>query len=144
MEKLTREHVAAEVRRFWDILAGKSHDKLEDMYSTSALVFSGKAKRTETGRLLAVRRARQLPHSANSRAEIGSIDVQIVAEDAAIAAYTYSFRTQRIQPDGSKVQVDTPYGRATQVFQRDEKGVLRIVHEHLSAAAPPAVEKGSE
>jgi ketosteroid isomerase-like protein len=29
------------------------------------------------------------------------------------------------------------YGRATQVFQTDRKGAVKIVHEHLSAAVPP-------
>jgi len=144
MGKLLPADVSGEIRRFWDILSGKSQEKLEDMYATSALVFTGKARRSESARLAAVRRSRQLPNASNSRVEIGAIDVQIVGPDAAIAAYTYSFRTVRVRPDGTKVQVDTPFGRATQVFQRDEKGALRIVHEHLSAAAPPAIEKGVE
>lgn len=144
MAKLSPNDVRAEIRKFWDILSGKSSAKLEEMYSTSALVFTGKARRTESGKLAAVRRARQLPAASSSHVEIGAIEVQISGDSAAIAAYTYSFRTVRTKPDGTKVQVDTPFGRATQVFQRSEDGVLRIVHEHLSAAAPPAIEKGSE
>jgi hypothetical protein len=34
------------------------------------------------------------------------------------------------------------FGRATQIFQMDQKGSLRIVHEHLSSATNPEVEKG--
>jgi ketosteroid isomerase-like protein len=126
-------------------LSGKSPDKLEEMYSPSAIVFTGKAKRSESARLTAVRRSRQLPGLAStSKAEIGSIEVQIAGPDVAIAAYTYSFNTHKIQPDGTKVQLNTPFGRATQIFQRDEAGGLRIVHEHLSAAAPPETEKANE
>jgi ketosteroid isomerase-like protein len=144
MAKLSPDDVRAEIQRFWDVLSGKSSARLEEMYSTSALVFTGKARRSESGKLTAVRRARQLPSASSSRVEIGAIEVQISGADAAIAAYTYSFHTVRTRPDGTKLQIDTPFGRATQVFQRAEDGVLRIVHEHLSAGAPPAIEKGSE
>lgn len=144
MSKLSPDDVRAEIKKFWDILSGKSPAKLEDMYSTSALVFTGKARRTESGKLAAVRRARQLPSASGSHVELGSIEIQFAGDDAAIVSYTYSYRTVRTKPDGTKVQIDTPFGRATQAFQRDDKGVLRIVHEHLSAAAPPAIEKGSE
>jgi len=29
-----------------------------------------------------------------------------------------------------------PFGRSTQVFQRDANGILRIIHEHQSSAEP--------
>lgn len=143
MDKISPEEVRKEVHRFWAILSGKTPDKLEEMYSPGGIVFSGKAKRSEAARLTAVRRSRQIPGTAaNSKAEVASIEVQIVGPDIAIAAYTYSFSTQKIQPDGTKIQLNTPFGRATQVFRRTEKGALQIVHEHLSAAAPP--EKAAE
>jgi ketosteroid isomerase-like protein len=145
MKKISSEDVRKDVQRFWAILSGNLADKLEEMYSPSAIVFTGKAKRSESAKLIAVRRSRQLPgHALSSRAEVGSIDVQIVGPDVAIAAYTYSFSTQKILADGSKVQINAPFGRATQIFQRGEDGALRIVHEHLSAAAPPATEKAGE
>jgi ketosteroid isomerase-like protein len=126
-------------------LSGRLADKLEEMYSPSAIVFTGKAKGSESAKLMAVRRSRHLPGAAlSSRAEIGSVDVQIVGQDVAVAAYTSSFNTQEILANGGKVQINTPFGRATQIFQRGEDGALRIVHEHLSAAAPPAVEKAGE
>jgi hypothetical protein len=37
-------------------------------------------------------------------------------------------------PGGKRYRAEVPSGRATQVFQRDEKGVLRILHEHMSSA----------
>ena len=145
MNKISLEDVRKEVHRFWAILSGNVPDKLEEMYSPTAIVFSGKAKRSESAKLMAVRRSRQLPGGAVwSRAEVGSIDVQIVGPDVAIAAYTYSFNTQKILAKGSKVQITTPFGRATQIFQCGTDGALRIVHEHLSAAAPPAMEKAGE
>jgi ketosteroid isomerase-like protein len=126
-------------------LSGKLADKLEEMYSPSAIVFTGKAKGSESAKLMAVRRSRHLPGAAlSSRAEIGSVDVQIVGQDVAVAAYTSSFNTQEILANGGKVQINTPFGRATQIFQRGEDGALRIVHEHLSAAAPPAMGKAGE
>jgi len=145
MDKISPEDVRKEVHRFWAILSGKSPDKLEEMYSPAAIVFSGKAKRSESARLTAVRRSRQLPGIAStSKVEVGSIDVQFVGPDVAIAAYTYSFNTHKVQADGTKVQLNTPFGRATQIFQRSEGGAIRIVHEHLSAAAPPDMGKASE
>jgi ketosteroid isomerase-like protein len=145
MKKISSEGVRTEVRRFWAILSGNLADKLEEMYSPTAIAFTGKAKRSESAKLMAVRRSRQLPGPAHSsKAEVGSIDVQIVGPDVAIAAYTYSFNTQKILADGGKMQINTSFGRATQIFQRGEDGALRIVHEHLSAAAPPATEKVGE
>jgi ketosteroid isomerase-like protein len=46
-----------------------------------------------------------------------------------------------LQKDGSREVRSTLYGRSTQIFQRDDRGKLKIVHEHLSGAAPPAIEK---
>ena len=145
MENISLEEVRAEVRRFWAILSRERKGKLEEMYWPTAIVFTGKAKRTESARLIAMRRSRQLPGTAStSRAEQDPIEVQIVGPDVAIAAYTYRYHTEKIAADGSKVQLDTFFGRATQIFLRDQAGALRIVHEHLSAAAPPATGKAAD
>jgi ketosteroid isomerase-like protein len=145
MNKISSEDVRKEVHRFWAILSGNLADKLEEMYSPTAIVFTGKAKRSESAKLMAARRSRKLPGPAlSSVAEVGSMDIQIVGNDVAIAAYTYSFNTQKILVNGSKMQINTLLGRATQIFQRGEDGAVRIVHEHLSAAAPPAMEKAGE
>ena len=111
MKKISSEDVRTEVRRFWAILSGNLADKLEEMYSPTAIAFTGKAKRSESAKLMAVRRSRQLPGPAHSsKAEVGSIDVRVLGPDVAIAAYTYSFNTQKFLADGSKVQVNTPFG----------------------------------
>lgn len=87
MDKISPEDVRKEVHRFWDILSGKRPEKLDEMYSPAAIAFTGKAKRSESAKLIAVRRSRQLPgHSSASKAEVGAIEIQIVAADVAIAA----------------------------------------------------------
>ncbi|HXN99620.1 MAG TPA: DUF4440 domain-containing protein [Candidatus Acidoferrales bacterium] len=129
------------MQKFWDILCGRSNERLEDLYSASAIVFTGKAKRSERGALAAVRRMRQFAAGEwTTTAELDPIEVQI-AGDVAIASYTYRFHSSKTGKDGSREHRNTLFGRSTQIFQRDERGALRIVHEHLSSAAPPAVEK---
>jgi len=138
MGDISPEDVRVEVRRFWAILLRNVNDKLEDMYSPTALVFTGKNKRSESAKVMAVRRSRQMSEAGSTlRAELDSIGVDIVGPDVAIATYTYRYHREKIQADGTTVGVDALFGRATQIFQRDEAGVLRIVHEHLSAGAAP-------
>lgn len=140
--EISSAEIRAEVQKFWNILCGRSKERLEDMYAPSAIVFTGKAKRGERGALTAVRRMRQFASGNwSTHAELDPIEVQISVPDVAIASYTYRFHSSKTGKDGSREQRNTLYGRSTQVFQRDERGVLRIVHEHLSSAAPPAVEK---
>lgn len=134
--------IRAEVQKFWSILSGKSKERLEDLYSPTAIVFTGKAKQSERGPLTAIRRMRQYANSdSTSIAELDPIEVQIAGPDIAIASYTYRFHSSKANKDGSRTARDTLYGRSTQVFQRNDRGALKIVHEHLSSAAPPAVEK---
>lgn len=135
MGKMSPELVSSRIHEFWNILTGESKDKFEDLYSPDAIVFTGRAKRSEPARLALIRRMRQLANAtSNATAEIGSVDVQVVGSDVAIATYTYKFQSSRTQ---------TLFGRATQVFQVDGDGTLRIVHEHLSSAAPTKVEKAA-
>lgn len=144
MENLLAEDVRKQVRRFWDIFSGKVAGRIEEMYAPTAIAFSGRAKRSESARLIAMRRTRRIEGGVSSSSlEENSIDVQIVEPSVAIAAYTYTYQTDKVRADGTKVQLETLFGRATQIFQRDEAGVLRIVHEHLSATANPEVEKAS-
>jgi len=140
--ELSPDAVRAEVQKFWSILSGKSKDKLEDLYSPSAIVFSGKAKLSERGALPAMRRIRQYAASdSTSTVELDTIEVQIPGPDIAIASYTYRFNSTKTLKDGTREDRKTLFGRSTQIFQLDPSGSLRIVHEHLSSAAPPAVEK---
>jgi ketosteroid isomerase-like protein len=142
MEPISSEEVRAEVYRFWNVLSSKSKDKFEGMYFPSAVVFSSTARQTEPGRLMLARRVRQFFVPAISiRAEVGAINVQLVGTNVAIAAYVYRFRSAQTESDGTKVNRETPFGRATQIFQRDEGGALRIIHEHMSSSTAPTVER---
>jgi ketosteroid isomerase-like protein len=142
MERISPEEVRAEVARFWTVFSRKSKVEFEEMYFPSATVFSSSAEHTEPGRLMVARRLRQFFDPAISlRAEIGSIGVQLVGTNLAIATYIYRFRSTKIERDGTQVNRETPFGRATQIFQRDESGVLRIIHEHMSSSTPPTVER---
>jgi ketosteroid isomerase-like protein len=140
--EISSAEIRAEVQKFWNILCGRSKERLQDLYSPTAIVFTGKAKRSEPGALTAMRRMRQFVGGDwTTSAELDPIEVQISVPDVAIASYTYRFHSSKTNKDGSREHRNTLYGRSTQVFQRDERGTLRIVHEHLSSAAPPAVEK---
>jgi ketosteroid isomerase-like protein len=109
---------------------------MDSMYYPSATLFSSSSTHIETARLALARRIRQFAEEKSSRsAAIGTIDVHIM-DDAAIASYPYEFRLTSLAKDGSLVDVNVPFAGATQVFLRDKSGVLRIVHEHLSAAEP--------
>jgi ketosteroid isomerase-like protein len=139
---ISPDEIRAEVQKFWAILSGKSNVRLEDLCSPSAIVFTGKAKQSERGPLTAMRRMRQYANSgAVSTAELDPIEVQIAGPDIAIASYTYRFHSTKTNKDGSRTARNTLYGRSAQVFQRNDRGALKIVHEHLSSAAPPGVEK---
>jgi ketosteroid isomerase-like protein len=143
MERISPEKVRAEINRFWQILSGKSKDQLEEFYSPDAIVFTGKARRPEPAMLAIARRSRRgQAASANTSAEVGAVELQI-AGDTAVASYTYQFQEERVVADGGRAQRKTLYGRATQIFQADSKGAIKIIHEHLSAAAAPDESKTS-
>lgn len=137
MERISPEEVRAQVHKFWGILSGKFKDRLEQLYSVDAVVFTGKAKRSEPAALAAARRMRQLSGpSSDLNAEVAEIEVQIV-ENVAIASYTYQFHEVRKSGAGGRQEKKTRFGRATQVFRHDERAGLQIVHEHLSAGEAP-------
>jgi ketosteroid isomerase-like protein len=137
MRTTSADEVRAVVQKFWESFIRKSKSQFDEMYSPSATVFAADARRGEPARLMLVRRARELfgPGSAVG-AKLDAIDVQILRDDLAVASYAFHFNVTRSLPNGKRVSVDVPFGRATQVFQRDASGNLRIIHEHMSSAAP--------
>jgi ketosteroid isomerase-like protein len=137
MGTTSADEVRALVQKFWGFFIRKSKSQFDEMYSPSATVFAADARRGEPARLMLVRRARELfgPGSAVG-AKLDAIDVQILRDDLAVASYAFHFNVTRSLPNGKRVSVDVPFGRATQVFQRDANGNLRIIHEHMSSAAP--------
>jgi ketosteroid isomerase-like protein len=133
---LLAEEVRAQVHRFWNAYTSKAGDVMQSMYVPAATVFSSSGPHSETARLTLARRVRQFAEEKSSRsAEVGTIDVRIM-DDVAVASYPYEFRLSEPTPDGGQVEINVPFSGATQVFWRDKGGVLRIVHEHFSAAEP--------
>lgn len=139
---ISPDQVRAEIRKFWQIMCGKSAERLDNLYSPSAVVLTGKARKPEEANVVLARRARQIssPNSGSS-ADLGPVEVQIPEPGVAIASYTYKFQHTRPGETGNLEKRHTMYGRATQIFQVDAQGALRIVHEHLSAATNPELEK---
>lgn len=137
MSNISSDDVQAEVKKFWDFLSRKLKSQFAEMYLSSATVFAADARRVEPARLMLVRRERELLGPASFvAAKLGSIDVQPFGADLAIASYPFHLSITRTHASGKRYQSEVPCGRATQVFQRDEKGVLRIIHEHMSSAEP--------
>jgi len=139
MRPVSPDEVRAEVRKFWQVFSTKAKSEFEQFYLPSATVFAANAPRMERARLMVVRRARELfgPKSSVG-AKLGSVDVQILGADLAIASYPFHYSVTRTLPNGRRYRLDVPFGRATQIFQRDRNGVLRIIHEHMSSADPVA------
>ena len=138
---ISPEQVRAEVEKFWQIMCGKSRERLDDLYASNALMLTGKARKPEPANAALERRTRQINAAVDAVAELGAIDVEIAEGSVAIASYTYKFHQKRPDQTGGLMKRHTMFGRATQIFQLDGRGVLRIVHEHLSAATNPEVEK---
>lgn len=142
MGSISPDQVRAEIQKFWDIMCGKSTARLEDLYSPAAVILTGKARRPEAATLALARRARQVSvPGTDSATELGTVEVQLGEPGVAIASYTYKFDHTRPGEGGGLLKRRTLFGRATQIFQLDQRGNLRIVHEHLSAATNPEVEK---
>jgi len=137
MSNISADDIRAEVKKFWDFFSRKSKSRFDEMYFHSATVFAADARRMEPARLMLVRRERELFGPASLvAAKLGTIDVQILGADLAVASYPFHLSITRTFASGKRFQVEVPSGRATQVFQRDEKGILRILHEHMSSAEP--------
>jgi ketosteroid isomerase-like protein len=142
MEKgISADEVRGAVRKFWTVFSGKARHVFPDLYFPDALVLSSTAPRVEPGRLAVARRIRKFFESpATLHAELGAIEVQILGSNTALATYFYAYQTTETRSDGSRVRRSTPFTRATHIFQRDELGSLRIIHEHLSSATGPVIE----
>src|SRR5258708_4731335 len=136
MPTISPEQVGAKVQAFWNAFCNRSGHLLEPMYFPSAIVFGTSTRRSEPAQLMLPRVIRKFGNRQSSMtAEPGPIDVQ-VAGDIAVASYPYHFHLFKTKSDGSRLDLDVPYSRGTQVFQADQNGALRILHEHLSAAEP--------
>src|SRR5215471_10734133 len=120
MPTISAEQVAAQVQAFWNAFCGRSGQSLEQMYFPSAIIFGTLARRSEPAQLMLARRLRKFGSVKSfANAKLGPIEVQI-AGDAAIASYPYHFHLTKTNNDGSRLDLDVPYSRGTQVFQLDQ------------------------
>ena len=134
MQKISVEQVRAQVQNFWRVFSGKSAAEFESLYFPEGTILEMDARRIEPARLMVARRVRELlAERASVDAQLGPMDVLILEPNLAVAAYSLHFHVIRLMPNGKRRESDVRIARATQVFQQDEHGVLRILHEHLSA-----------
>jgi ketosteroid isomerase-like protein len=140
MGTLSPDQVRAQIDKFWQIMCGKSNGKLEELYSSAAFLLTGKARKPEEASAALARRVRQIAApGAQAQVELGLMEIELPTPSLAIASYTYKFHHTRPGEGGALEQRRTLFGRATQIFELDESGAPRIVHEHLSAATNPEV-----
>jgi ketosteroid isomerase-like protein len=140
MENILAEQVRARVHAFWEHYCSKSKADFEGVYFPEATILEIDARRIEPARLMVARRVRELFSNISSvSAEIGTIDVQVLEPSIAVAAYGFRFRVVRVMANGKRFESDIRVARATHIFQRDQDGALRIVHEHMSSGtvSPP-------
>jgi ketosteroid isomerase-like protein len=133
---LTAEQVKAEITRYWKSFMDKDAASLGDFYAHESVGFSSTSRRSEPGRMAAIRREREyFQNSGHIQATIDGVEVILLGESAAVAAYTFRFHAGRSEALGNITEEDIQDGRATQVFAFDADGRLRIFHEHFSEAA---------
>lgn len=83
--------------------------------------------------MAAIRRDREyFQTSGPIQASIGEIEIVLLGDSAAVAAYTFRFHANRSDTLGKSSGENIEDGRATQVFAFDTDGRLRIFHEHFS------------
>jgi ketosteroid isomerase-like protein len=134
--RITVEQVQAAVRRYFAVMSAKAPGELEKMYTYDSVVFNPFTPRGEPGRVSATRQEREYFKPQSSyRAEItGPIEVQILADNVAVAAHTMrSFGTNLEEPTlGKRFNRAVRDGRGTHVFILDSEDRLLIAHQHIS------------
>jgi hypothetical protein len=137
MEAISPERVRRAVQDMWDAFSRQSKSRFQELYSPTAPCFAADGRRCEPARLMWVRREREFfgPKSSVG-AKLGPISVQILGPNLAAASYPFHFSMVRVLASGSRVGIEVPLCRATQVFERGPNDKLLIIHEHLSSAEP--------
>lgn len=137
MDPIFPGQVKAQIKKFWDAFTRKSAIGLRELYSPAATVFSADSLGSEPAGPMLARREREFFGAKSSvSVRVDEVVVQLLTPRLAVASYPFHLLAVRRLPDGKRVRIDLPFGRATQIFQRDEDGVCRIIHEHLSSAEP--------
>lgn len=137
---VTVAEVEDAVRRYWNVAASKLTKELQSCYLDTASIFATASKRLEPARLVTARRNREYMGIASRMSyELGAINVDLLTRDTAVAAYTARWRADQIaKPSargGKTSEENITHLRVTHVFQRQDNGSLKIIHEHLSVCS---------
>jgi ketosteroid isomerase-like protein len=148
-DTLFAEQIRGEVRKFWQLYRSKNREAIERMYSPTGIMWTVGAKRGVPARLGLAAKAREvLGPQSSVAATLGSMDVQTLSKNVAVASYAFRYRVVVVERYGRRADldvpirgqryvVDCPTARETQVFERDATGALQIVHDHLSPGGVP-------
>ncbi len=130
---LSADQVKAEISRYWKAFTDKDSATLGDFYAHESVGVSSTSKRSEPGRMAAIRREREyFQASGQIQATVDGVEIVLLGDRAAVAAYTFQFQASRSDALGNVSEEEIRNGRATQVFAFDTDGQLRIFHEHFS------------
>ncbi len=131
--RLSIEQVKAEIGRYWKAFMDKDAATLSDFYAHESVGFGSASRRSEPGRMAAIRREREyFQNTGKIHATIDGVEVVLLGDSAAVAAYTFRFHASRSDALGKTSEEHIEDGRATQVFALDADGRLRVFHEHFS------------
>ena len=126
------------VQKYWAVAAAKDAEQQQVFYGNDAIVFTSTSKRAEPALLVSMQRRREyLSKDTKLRIHVAGIRVSAVGADGAVAAYTLEFHAEKIPLHGAiskRPEEHLSNARVTQVLERNEKGELKIVHEHISLA----------
>ena len=131
--RLSVEQVKSEIGRYWKAFMDKDAATLSDFYAHESVGFGSTSRRSEPGRMAAIRREREhFQNTGKIQASIDGVEVVLLGDSAAVATYMFRFHASRSDVLGKRFEEDIQDGRATQVFALDTDGQLRIFHEHFS------------
>jgi len=134
---LSNDVVKAEVARYWEAFKLRDAQQLNAFYAHESVGFSSTSRRSEPGRMAAIRREREYFETDTPiEAEIDYIEIVQLSPEFAVACCTFTFRARRLTGLGKTIEEHIIDGRARQVFGCDPEGRIRIFHEHFSQAAP--------
>jgi ketosteroid isomerase-like protein len=134
---VSRHEVEAAVRDYWKASTGKAPEKQAEWFAENAVIFATSSRRLEPGRLVSQRRKREyLTGATEMQVLIGSIEVELLDANHAVAVYTIQLDAQQVvKPSASgqkAAEEHLPNARVTHVFRRGRAGNLEILHEHIS------------
>lgn len=138
---LSKADVESAVRGYWRALSAKEAVQQQNFYDDHAGIFATDSNRLERARIVLLRRQREYLSAATKTAvQVGEIEVELIGPHHAVAAYTIQLDAKHIARDlssgTSTAEEHLENARVTHVFQRQNDGALRIVHEHISVPRP--------